>query len=131
MTTEKKEYTPMQSAFLEHLFGEANGDIRAAMRLAGFSDNTKMREVLRPLRDEIVEQASMVLAANAPKAVFSMVGVLNDPGAMGARNTVSAAKEILDRAGLVKKEQIEVTATGGGMFVLPPKKTADYDESDE
>lgn len=121
----------MQAAFLEHLFGDANGDIRTAMRLAGFSDNTKMREVLRPLREEIVEQASMVLAANAPKAVFSMVGVLNDPGSMGARNAVSAAKEILDRAGLVKKEQIEVTTQGGGMFVLPPKKSAEYDESDE
>lgn len=131
MTTEKKEYTPMQAAFLEHLFGDANGDVRTAMRMAGYTDNTKMKEVLRPLRDEIVEQASMVLAANAPKAVFSMIGVINDPGAMGARNAVSAAKEILDRAGLVKKEQIEVTTQGGGMFVLPPKKSAEYDESDE
>jgi hypothetical protein len=40
---------------------------------------------------------------------------------MGARNSISAAREILDRSGLVKKEQVEVTSTGGGMFILPPK----------
>ena len=36
-------------------------------------------------------------------------------------NAISAAREVLDRSGLVKKEQIEVTNTGGGMFILPPK----------
>ena len=41
--------------------------------------------------------------------------------AVGARNAISAAREILDRTGLIKKEQIEVTNNGGGMFVLPPK----------
>ena len=40
---------------------------------------------------------------------------------MGARNSIAAAREILDRIGLVKKEQIEVTNKGGGMFILPPK----------
>jgi hypothetical protein len=63
----------------------------------------------------------MTLAMNAPKAAWGMVDVLNDPSAMGARNTVSAAREILDRTGLIKKEQVEVTNTGGAMFILPPK----------
>ena len=46
---------------------------------------------------------------------------LNDPSSLGARNAISAAREVLDRSGLVKKEQIEVNNTGGGLFVLPPK----------
>jgi len=28
---------------------------------------------------------------------------------------------VLDRTGLIKKEKIEVTNNGGGMFILPPK----------
>ena len=66
----------------------------------------------------------MMLAMNAPKAAFEIVGVLDDPSAMGARNAISAAREVLDRTSLVKKEQVEVTANTGGMFILPPKTTA-------
>jgi len=50
-----------------------------------------------------------------------MVDVLNDPSAMGARNTVSAAREKLDCTGLIKKEQVEVKNTCGAMYILPPK----------
>ena len=63
----------------------------------------------------------MMLAMNAPKAAFRIVDLLDDPSAMGARNAISAAREVLDRTGLVKKEQVEVTANTGGMFILPPK----------
>jgi len=49
------------------------------------------------------------------------VDVLDDPSALGARNAISAAREVLDRTGLVKKEQVEVTSNTGGMFILPPK----------
>ena len=124
----------MQEAFLEALCSEARGDIRAAMNAAGYSPNTRISEVVTPLRDEIVDRASMVFAMNAPKATFSMVDVLNDPGSMGARNAVAAATQILDRTGLVKKEQIEIKGPEGGVFILPPKKVtpaddeADYDE---
>jgi hypothetical protein len=63
----------------------------------------------------------MMLAMNAPKAAFGIVDVLNDPSSLGARNAISAAREVLDRSSLVKKEQIEVTNNSGGIFVLPPK----------
>ena len=67
----------------------------------------------------------MMLAMNAPKAAFGIVDVLDDPSAMGARNAISAAREILDRTGLVNKEQLKVTANTGGMFILPPKTKSD------
>ena len=41
------------------------------------------------------------------------------------RNSIAAAVQILDRTGLVKKEQIEVTNKGGGVFILPPKAVDD------
>tara|TARA_X000001382_G_scaffold130587_1_gene126028 strand:+ start:1056 stop:1457 length:402 start_codon:yes stop_codon:yes gene_type:complete len=129
--TDEKKYTAMQEAFLEALCGESRGNVREAMKVAGYSLNTRTSEVVGPLRDEIIERASMVLAMNAPRATFSMVDVLNDPGSMGARNAVAAATQILDRTGLVKKEQIEVKGPEGGIFILPPKQVTPTDDEPE
>ena len=98
-----KELTEKQAAFLETLLGEARGNIRAAMDIAGYSKMTKTSEVVSWLREEIMERAGLMLAMNAPKAAFGTVDVLDDPSAMGARNSISAAREVLDRTGLVKK----------------------------
>ena len=118
---EPKRLTDKQEAFLDALMSEARGNIRAAMDIAGYSKATKTSEVVGPLKDDIVERASMMLALNAPKAAFGIVDVLDDPSALGARNAISAAREVLDRSGIVKKEQVEVTTNQGGLFVLPPK----------
>lgn len=128
MIDQPKPLTEKQEAFLEALMGEARGNIREAMRLAGYSETTRTTEVVGPLKEQIIERASMMLAMNAPKAAFGMVGVLDDPTALGARNQINAAKEVLDRTGLIKKEQVEVKATGGGMFILPPKNSDDVAE---
>ena len=120
-----KELTDKQAAFLEALLGEARGNIRAAMDMAGYAKNTKTTEVVGPLKEEITDRAGMMLAMNAPKAAFGIVDVLDDPSAMGARNAISAAREVLDRTGLVKKEQVEVSGNSGGIFILPPKTAND------
>lgn len=128
--TDKKIYTEKQEAFLEALCGEAKGNIRAAMNIAGYAPTTKISEVVGNLREEIIERASLMLAMNAPKATFSIINVLDEPDALGARNAVQAAREVLDRVGLVKKEQVEVQTSTGGLFVLPPKKSTDYDDGE-
>jgi|TARA_R110000772_G_scaffold29972_1_gene74780 hypothetical protein len=125
MIDEPKKYTDKQLLFLDALMGEAGGNIRKAMDIAGYAKTTKSGEVVKNLREEVIERASLMLAMNAPKAAFGIIGVLDDPSAMGARNSISAAREILDRTGLVKKEQVEVTSQGGGMFILPPKSSDD------
>lgn len=125
-----KTYTAKQVAFLDALVGSARGNIREAMREAGYSDNTRISEVVDPLKEEIIERSQMLLAMNAPKAAFGVIGVLEDPSSMGARNAVAAAKEVLDRTGLVKKEQIEVKGPEGGIFIMPPKKVSN-DEMEE
>tara|TARA_B110000977_G_scaffold201270_1_gene295077 strand:- start:4373 stop:4756 length:384 start_codon:yes stop_codon:yes gene_type:complete len=125
MMDEPKKYTDKQLLFLDALMGEAGGNIRKAMDIAGYAKTTKSGEVVKNLREEVIERASLMLAMNAPKAAFGIIGVLDDPSAMGARNSISAAREILDRTGLVKKEQVEVTSQGGGMFILPPKSSDD------
>jgi len=125
MDAPKNSLTDKQSAFLEALLGEARGNIRAAMNIAGYSKTTATTEVVGPLREEITERAGMMLAINAPKAAFGIIDVLDDPSALGARNAISAAREVLDRSGLVKKEQVEVSGNAGGIFILPPKTAND------
>ena len=120
-----KTLTPKQEDFLEALLGEARGNIRAAMDMAGYSKSTKTTEVVGPLKEEITERAGMMLAMNAPKAAFGIVDVLDDPSVLGARNAIAAAREVLDRTGLVKEEQVEVSGNAGGIFILPPKTSND------
>ena len=122
MEKKKKALTERQELFLDKLTGEANGDLRTAMTMAGYSETTGIREVIRPIQDDVIAAASMMLAVNAPKAAASMVGLLQDPNVLGARNLVAASKEILDRSGVVKKETLELTGAAGGLFILPPKQ---------
>lgn len=123
-----KVLTEKQHIFLEALCGEAKGNFRQAMRIAGYSDNTALHEVAGSLKEEIIERASMILALNAPKAAMGMVEVIDDPTSLGARNMVAAAREVLDRTGLIKKEQIEVKSQEGGLFILPPKKVDHFEQ---
>ena len=80
-----KELTDLQEKFLNALFGEAKGNYAKAMRIAGYAPSTNSHVIIQSLRSEIIERAELEMAANAPKAVMSMVGVLDDPTAMGNR----------------------------------------------
>ena len=119
---EEKVYTDKQNAFLEALLlKETRGSIRKAMDVAGYAKTTTINSMVESLGPEIHARANKILQMNAPKAAWGMVEVLDDPSAMGARNSIAAAAQIMDRTGLVKKEQVEVKNTGGAMFILPPK----------
>jgi len=123
--SDQPELTLKQELFLEALVGEAKGDVRTAMTMAGYSTSTRTSEVVRPLKHLIVERTAELMAYNAAKATHGVLNVLEQPSLPGARNIIQAAREVLDRSGIVKKEQVEVTAPAGGMFVLPPKKSID------
>lgn len=117
-----KEYTEKQLAFLEALGTTSQGNIRHAMREAGYAETTHQKELVGPLQDEMVELANSILATHSARAAFGLVGVLDEPTAMGAKNAIAAATQVLDRVGVVKKEKVEVTTDSGGLFILPPKK---------
>ena len=120
--SDEKVLTEKQNAFLEALLlKETRGSIRKAMDLAGYAKTTSINSMVESLGTEIHDRANKILQMNAPKAAWGMVDVLDDPSAMGARNSIAAAAQIMDRTGLVKKEQVEVKNTGGAMFILPPK----------
>ena len=119
--------TERQKKLLEVLFDEADGDIVAAKKLAGYSDNTPTSEIVASLKDEIMDATHMYMARNAPKAAMSMVGALHDPTQLGIRDKMTAAKELLDRTGLVKTEKMQVEAKGGVML-MPAKNPIEDDD---
>ena len=117
--------TAKQTLFLDTLVSEdAMGDLRTAMRLAGYSDNTKVAYMARELRKEIKEAAETLLAMYAPKAAYALTSILDNPDTFNARHIISASKEILDRTGLGVKSQIDLEVNAPStIFILPPKQT--------
>lgn len=123
-----RQLTDRQKKFLEVLFDEAGGDIVTAKKLAGYSENTPTTEIVTSLKEEILDATHMYMARNAPKAAMSMVGALYEPTELGIRDKMAAAKELLDRTGLVKTEKMQVEAKGGVML-MPPKNIS-YEDDD-
>jgi hypothetical protein len=122
-----RELNERQQKFLEVLFEDAGGDVVAAKKLAGYSDNTPTTAIVKGLKEEILDATQMYMARNAPKAAMAMVGGLFDPTELGIRDKMSAAKELLDRTGLVKTEKMQVEASGGVML-MPPKAIVQDDD---
>ena len=118
-------HTAKQQLFLDALVSEeAMGDLRAAMRMAGYSDNTKIAHTARELRKEIKEATETLLAMYAPKAAYALTSILDNPDTFNARHIISASKEILDRTGLGAKSQMELEVNAPStIFILPPKQT--------
>ena len=126
-----KELTELQNKFLDALFGPAKGNHAKAMKIAGYSENTKTSTVLQTLQEEIIDRTQMYLASNGPMAAMAMTGVLTDPTALGNRDRISAAREILDRTGIVKTERITVQAEPTSMIMFPPKAKPKYEEGED
>ena len=119
---QKNSLTDSQEKFLEALFGEAQGNPKRAGELAGYSEHSYPK-VLRSLKTEIVSRAENYLATHSAKAATKMVEMLEEDGTTPHANIrMEAAKQILDRIGIVKKEQIDVNMKAmHGIFVLPAK----------
>jgi len=122
LKTQDKSLTDTQEKFLDALFGEAQGNPRRAGELAGYSEHSYPK-VLRNLKDEIVKRAENYLAIHSAKAATKMVNMLDEDGTTPhASIRMEAAKQILDRIGIVKKDQLDVNMNlKHGMFILPAK----------
>ena len=122
MARANKELTEQQATFLDALFNDCLGDINAALDKAGYKRTSKPT-VMKSLKEEIIERSETMIAAHAPKATLKMLGLLDDPTALGSKQMQDTAKEILDRAGIVKQDKINVESEGAaGIFILPAKK---------
>ena len=119
----EKELTEQQEKFLDALFGEANGNPKRAGEIAEYAEGS-YTYAIKSLKEEIIKRAENVLAAHSPKAVMGLVNGLDADGSLPQANIrIEAAKQILDRVGLGKKEQLDITAkVSHGIFILPPKE---------
>ena len=119
-----KQLTEKQQKFLDCLI-ETNGNPKEAAKLAGYSGNHY--QVVKSLKNEIIDLATDVLAHSAPEAAFKLVDIMQtDRPIPQVANKLQAAQTILDRVGVTKKERLEVNHnTSGGVFILPAKNIID------
>ena len=117
-----KELTSQQKTFINALFGEAQGNPKKAGEIAEYAPSSYPK-VIKALKDEIIERAEYSLALHSAKAVKGLVDALDEDGKTpGVNIRMEAAKQILDRVGLVKKEKIDINAqVAHGIFILPAK----------
>jgi len=119
-----RQLTEKQQKLLDVLFDEAGGDVATAKRLAGYAEGSSTTEIVKGLKQEILDATQEYMARNAPKAAVAITGGLYDPTELGIRDKMAAAKELLDRSGLIKTEKVQVE-TSGGVMLMPPKEKSD------
>ena len=124
MQTQKRNLTDTQEKFLDALFGEAQGNPKKAGELAGYSEHSYPK-VLRNLKQEIVSRAENYLAVHSARAATKMVNMLDEDGTTPHANIrLEAAKQILDRICVVKKDSLDINMKAAhGIFILPAKET--------
>jgi hypothetical protein len=56
---------------------------------------------------------------------MAVVSGVVDPTELGMKDKLNAAKDLLDRAGLVKTEKVQLEANTGGIMFLPAKDVSE------
>ena len=128
--TQKRSLTDSQEKFLDVLFGEAKGNLKKAGELAGYSEHSYPK-VVRNLKQDIISRAENYLATHSAKAATKLVGMLDEDGTTPHANIrLEAAKQILDRIGIAKKDQLDINMKAlHGIFILPAKDKLDEDKT--
>lgn len=117
MSTEK------QTAFLDALFGEAKGDAKKAIEIAGYAEGTAISAVIgsEKIQEEIAKRTREHINLSVAKAFFKMENLLDAPATLGAKEIIVAAKDLMDRGGLGKTEKLEVK-NANPIFIVPAKE---------
>ena len=115
-----RELTNKQQLFLDSLI-ETEGDPKKAAAIAGYSGGHY--QVLKALKNEVLELTKDVLAHNAPKAAFKLLEIMeSDKPIPQANNKLAAAQSLLDRVGVSKSEKLDINhQVSAGIFLMPDK----------
>ena len=76
---------------------------------------------------EIADLTKKFIATRGPQAAFSLLDVMQNPTDLGNKEKMAAAKDLLDRAGFVKTDKVEVKSDSP-LFILPPKDIEYYED---
>ena len=120
--SEERVLTDRQQKFLDSLI-ITGGDPKKAAELAGYAEGS-YPQVMKTLREEMIDLASHILAQTAPKAAMKLTQIMDSDDPIPQANVrLQAAQTILDRIGLGKTEKIDVNQQmTGGIFILPSKE---------
>jgi len=118
-----KALTEKQKSFIQYLVHDGLGTM-AALEKAGYSKYS-LPDVMDNLREAIVDETEVWLATHAPGAARKLVSHMEEDDSVmpGAEKRLEAAKQILDRVGLTKRERTQtIQGTQLGIVFLPPKE---------
>lgn len=128
----KESLTPQQELFLDTLFSLSKIDfptkterLKESARVAGYSENTNVFMILKGLKSEIVNKVEEYLALHAPEAAISLIELLEKPDGRTGKQTLEVVKDILDRVGVVKKNQVEIQSDAPTSIIIIPTKNTD------
>jgi hypothetical protein len=118
----QRKLSEKQQSFLDNLVN-TGGDPKKAAELAGYAEGS-YSQVIKSLKEEMIDLASHILAQSAPKAAIKLVHVMDSDEPIPQANIrLQAAQTILDRIGLGKTDRVSVNhTTDGGIFILPAKE---------
>jgi len=117
----RSELTEKQCKFLDlYIYGEHRGNAQACAEQAGYQRSSAPQTV-RGLREEIIAEVEYALAGSTPLALFALLDGVMDGTIPGINGRIECAKQILDRAGLAKKEKMDLNVAVPGLFILPAK----------
>lgn len=126
-----REYTPKQKKFLTEYAKNNFSNPREAAEKAGYANH--YWQMISSLKDDIKEIAEALMVGAAPEAASTVYSILTAEKPIPAAQTkLAAAKEILDRAGVVKTEKVDHNhQVSGGLFLLPMKMEIPVEQKDD
>lgn len=117
--------TAQHELFLDYLFNdpECERNTILACEAAGYNRDYH-RTLINRLQDDIISRTNTELAMAAPLAVGKLIGAMSEDGkTLKAELRFKAVESVMDRIGLAKKQQVEVTSESAiPLFILPEKK---------
>lgn len=125
----RQPLTDMQVRALQNYADNGYKNLRQALLDAGYSPSN-LHVATRALHNEIIELTESILVTSAPSAAQTIVSVMESEEAIAqAANKLDAAKTILDRIGLGKKDQLNVNhEVSGGIAILPAKRVLEAED---
>ena len=116
-----RDYTPKQKKFLKLLVKNDFKDATGCAKAAGYKNN--YWQLISSLKEDIKEISEAMLLGSSPEAAKTITDIMaSDKPIPNAAVKLSAAKEVLDRTGIIKEEKSTVNhQVSGGIFLLPTK----------
>lgn len=116
-----KELSELEKGFIHNFVWEDMNMSQAALA-AGYSAGTNPSMIAKRLAKEIVEEVAKKVAVTAPEALKKLTDLLKEPTSPGGQLSEKVANSLLEKAGIVKKDKVEVEHIApNAILILPPK----------